>query len=89
MDNVETEGTQSSSSSTAGGPTSSRNTRWRPSKWIACAVANRERGMSTAEYAVGTIAACAFAALLFKVVSSPEVQEMLKSLIDRALKTTG
>ncbi|NBE99909.1 DUF4244 domain-containing protein [Nonomuraea sp. KC401] len=45
--------------------------------------------MSTAEYAVGTIAACAFAALLFKVVSSPEVQEMLSSLIDRALKTTG
>ncbi|MGW2213505.1 DUF4244 domain-containing protein [Nonomuraea sp. NPDC001684] len=34
-------------------------------------------------------AACAFAALLFKVVSSPEVQEMLKSLIDRALKMTG
>ncbi|GGS78199.1 hypothetical protein GCM10010176_021610 [Nonomuraea spiralis] len=68
---------------------SPRNTRWHLSKWITCAVANRERGMSTAEYAVGTIAACAFAALLFKVVSSPEVQEMLKSLIDRALKTTG
>ncbi|NUW33597.1 DUF4244 domain-containing protein [Nonomuraea sp. SMC257] len=43
--------------------------------------------MSTAEYAVGTIAACAFAALLFKVVSSPEVQQMLSALIDRALKT--
>ncbi|MFI9593464.1 DUF4244 domain-containing protein [Nonomuraea sp. NPDC052265] len=68
---------------------SSHNPRWHPSKWITCAVANRERGMSTAEYAVGTIAACAFAALLFKVVSSPEVQDMLKSLIDRALKTTG
>nr|WP_277750857.1 DUF4244 domain-containing protein [Nonomuraea polychroma] len=53
------------------------------------AAANRERGMSTAEYAVGTIAACAFAALLFKVVSSPEVQEMLSSLIDRALNTNG
>ncbi|WP_246149476.1 DUF4244 domain-containing protein [Nonomuraea turkmeniaca] len=45
--------------------------------------------MSTAEYAVGTIAACAFAALLFKVVSSPEVQEMLSSLIDQALNTNG
>ncbi|GAB2939649.1 hypothetical protein GCM10027203_46880 [Nonomuraea fastidiosa] len=43
--------------------------------------------MSTAEYAVGTIAACAFAALLFKVVSSSEVQEMLTSLINRALNT--
>ncbi|NRQ40213.1 DUF4244 domain-containing protein [Nonomuraea sp. NN258] len=58
-------------------------------KWIRCAAANRERGMSTAEYAVGTIAACAFAALLFKVVSSPEVQEMLTALIDRALKTNN
>lgn len=51
------------------------------------AVARPDQGMSTAEYAVGTIAACAFAALLFKVVSSPEVQEMLSSLIDRALNT--
>lgn len=45
-----------------------------------------ESGMSTAEYAVGTIAACAFAALLFKIVTSPEVQEMLTDLINRALK---
>lgn len=59
----------------------------RPSKWLHYATVNRERGMSTAEYAVGTIAACAFAALLFKVVSSPEVQEMLKTLVDRALNT--
>ncbi|MEO3798317.1 DUF4244 domain-containing protein [Nonomuraea sp. B10E15] len=63
--------------------------RWRSNRWLHHALANRERGMSTAEYAVGTIAACAFAALLFKVVSSSEVQEMLTSLIDRALKTTG
>ncbi|MBB5137642.1 hypothetical protein HNP84_007394 [Thermocatellispora tengchongensis] len=45
-----------------------------------------DRGMSTAEYAVGTIAACAFAGLLFKVVTSGEVQELLVGLIDRALK---
>lgn len=57
------------------------------SAWRHYATVNRERGMSTAEYAVGTIAACAFAALLFKVVSSTEVQEMLTSLIDRALNT--
>ncbi|MFI7132973.1 DUF4244 domain-containing protein [Nonomuraea sp. NPDC050153] len=59
----------------------------RANRWLHYATVNRERGMSTAEYAVGTIAACAFAALLFKVVSSPEVQEMLKALIDRALNT--
>ncbi|WP_406673771.1 DUF4244 domain-containing protein [Nonomuraea sp. N2-4H] len=56
-------------------------------QWLHYAAVNRERGMSTAEYAVGTIAACAFAALLFKVVSSSEVQEMLTSLINRALNT--
>ncbi|NUW44750.1 DUF4244 domain-containing protein [Nonomuraea rhodomycinica] len=64
-----------------------RRARRRLDEWVHHAVANGDRGMSTAEYAVGTIAACAFAALLFKVVSSPEVQEMLSSLIDRALKT--
>lgn len=48
-----------------------------------------ESGMSTAEYAVGTIAACAFAALLFKIVTSPEVQEMLSNLLNRALRLAG
>lgn len=67
----------------------SRSPRRRSNRWLRYAATNRERGMSTAEYAVGTIAACAFAALLFKVVSSPEVQEMLSSLIDRALNTNG
>nr|WP_281250101.1 DUF4244 domain-containing protein [Nonomuraea jiangxiensis] len=64
-------------------------TRRSAGRWLHYAAVNRERGMSTAEYAVGTIAACAFAALLFKVVSSTEVQEMLTSLIDRALKTNS
>ncbi|MFI6742138.1 DUF4244 domain-containing protein [Nonomuraea sp. NPDC050451] len=68
------------------GPTT-RPAPTRRNRWLHYATVNRERGMSTAEYAVGTIAACAFAALLFKVVSSPEVQEMLKALIDRALNT--
>ncbi|PZG08185.1 DUF4244 domain-containing protein [Nonomuraea aridisoli] len=62
-------------------------TRPRINKWLHYASVNRERGMSTAEYAVGTIAACAFAAILFKIVSSAEVQEMLTSLIERALNT--
>ncbi|WP_230465663.1 DUF4244 domain-containing protein [[Actinomadura] parvosata] len=61
--------------------------RPRTHKWLHYAASHRERGMSTAEYAVGTIAACAFAALLFKVVNSPEVLEMLTSLISRALNT--
>ncbi len=42
-------------------------------------------GMSTAEYAIGTIAACAFAALLYKVVTSGQVFDLLSGLVSRAL----
>jgi len=45
-----------------------------------------DRGMNTAEYAVGTLAAVAFAGILLKVLTSGEVQSALTSLIDRALK---
>ncbi|MEV4361555.1 DUF4244 domain-containing protein [Nonomuraea sp. NPDC049625] len=80
--------TQIGSSELAAAGLATRPAPTRANRWLHYATVNRERGMSTAEYAVGTIAACAFAALLFKVVSSPEVQEMLKALIDRALNTT-
>lgn len=43
-------------------------------------------GMSTAEYAVGTLAAVAFAGILLKVVTSGNVQAALTAIIDRALK---
>lgn len=48
-----------------------------------------DRGMSTAEYAVGTVAAAAFAGLLFKIVTSPEVRRMLLAIIQRALNLVG
>jgi len=63
--------------------------RWWFDRLARCAGHHRDRGMSTAEYAVGTIAACAFAALLFKIVSSAEVHAALSALIDRALKLAG
>jgi hypothetical protein len=44
-------------------------------------------GMSTAEYAVGTVAAVAFAGILLKVVTSPSVQAALTAIINRALKS--
>lgn len=47
-----------------------------------------DAGMSTAEYAVGTIAACAFAAVLYKVVTSGPVSEALQQLVERALDAT-
>ncbi|MEU0281847.1 MULTISPECIES: DUF4244 domain-containing protein [unclassified Streptomyces] len=47
--------------------------------------ARGDAGMTTSEYAVGTIAACALAAMLYKVVTSGPVVGALQSLIGRAL----
>lgn len=47
-----------------------------------------EDGMTTAEYAVGTLAACAFGAVLLKVVTSDGVAKLLADLIKRALSVT-
>ena len=44
-----------------------------------------DAGMTTAEYAVGTVAAVAFAAVLYKVVRSSAVQSALSSIISSAL----
>lgn len=44
-----------------------------------------DSGMTTAEYAVGTLAAVAFAGVLLKVLTSGPVQSALTSLIERAL----
>jgi hypothetical protein len=49
--------------------------------------ARGEAGMSTAEYAVGTVAACAFAAVLYRVVSGESIVSGLTDLIDSALAT--
>jgi hypothetical protein len=44
-----------------------------------------DAGMSTAEYAIGTVAACAFAAVLYKVITSTEVLSLLSGVVTRAL----
>jgi Protein of unknown function (DUF4244) len=41
-------------------------------------------GMTTAEYAVGTVAACGFAGTLIQLLGSDWVQDLLKSVIDNA-----
>jgi hypothetical protein len=45
-----------------------------------------DAGMNTAEYAVGTLAAVAFAGVLLKVLTSPSVQAALSAVLARALK---
>ncbi|WP_395295418.1 DUF4244 domain-containing protein [Kitasatospora hibisci] len=47
-----------------------------------------DAGMTTAEYAVGTLGACALAAGLYKVVTSAAVIGSLTDLLDRALHAT-
>lgn len=55
-------------------------------RWAACR-ARADAGMSTAEYAVGTIAAVAFAATLILVVKSGTVRSALEGIIASALST--
>lgn len=45
-----------------------------------------DAGMNTAEYAIGTLAAVAFAGVLLKVVTSAGVVKALTSVIEGALK---
>lgn len=47
-----------------------------------------ESGMSTVEYAVGTVAAAAFGALLYTVVTGDNVLTALTGIISRALDTS-
>ncbi|WP_416210104.1 DUF4244 domain-containing protein [Frankia sp. Cr1] len=41
--------------------------------------------MSTAEYAVGTVAAVGFAAVLYAVIHSPATRTLLANVVSRAL----
>jgi hypothetical protein len=44
-----------------------------------------DAGMSTVEYAIGTIAAAAFAAVLYKVVTGGAITTALTDLVQQAL----
>jgi len=46
-----------------------------------------ETGMSTVEYAIGTIAAAAFGAILYSVVTGDSIVGALTNIINRALNT--
>ncbi|GAA2537815.1 DUF4244 domain-containing protein [Mycolicibacterium diernhoferi] len=47
-----------------------------------------ESGMSTVEYAIGTIAAAAFGAILYTVVTGDSIVSALSKIISRALSTS-
>jgi hypothetical protein len=46
-----------------------------------------DSGMSTVEYAIGTIAAAAFGAILYTVVTGDSIVTALTNIITRALNT--
>ena len=46
----------------------------------------RDDGMTTVEYAVGTLAAVAFAGVLLRVLTSDTVQAALTGIVQRALQ---
>lgn len=54
--------------------------RRRPIQWAS------DAGMATAEYAIATLAACGFAALLLTILKSSEVRTLLFGIIKRALQ---
>ncbi|MBA2561011.1 MAG: DUF4244 domain-containing protein [Propionibacteriales bacterium] len=51
-----------------------------PARW-----ARDEGGMTTAEYAVGTVSACGFAGLLFKLLTSDVGQSLLGGIFDKII----
>ncbi|MFG3225310.1 DUF4244 domain-containing protein [Kitasatospora sp. NPDC048194] len=67
-----------------------RKSRW-AAGWARLAPRRRCRsdaGMTTAEYAVGTLGACAFAAGLYKVVTSATITGALTDMLERAFHAT-
>ena len=48
-----------------------------------------DAGMTTAEYAIGTLAACAFAGVLIKILTSTRVGGLLTGLIEKALSVAS
>lgn len=45
----------------------------------------KDDGMATAEYAVGTVAACGMAGVLYQVITSEAVTGLLSDLLEKAL----
>ena len=75
-------------------PRTSAGSRALALRALPCRVATRlhgddpEAGMSTAEYAVGTVAACGFGGVLYKVITSSQVLELMRGIIAKALKVS-
>lgn len=63
----------------------SRLARYRPV--LQRPMPSRDAGMTTAEYAVGTLAAVAFAVVLYRVVTSTAVADAVHNIVMSALNS--
>ena len=54
-------------------------------KRLIAVLRGQDCGMATAEYAVGTIAACGFAGVLYKILTSKGVEDVLVHVVKAAL----
>ncbi|MFF0489499.1 DUF4244 domain-containing protein [Nocardia sp. NPDC003482] len=63
-----------------------RSTLWKLRFRLIRALVDDE-GMSTVEYAIGTVAAAAFGAVLYTVVTGDSIVNALTKIIDKALNT--
>ena len=66
--------------------TAVRTAPFRAAVRLQTARATDDAGMTTAEYAVGTVAACGFGGILYKVITSGAVLELITGVISRAFK---
>ncbi|WP_129666648.1 DUF4244 domain-containing protein [Phytoactinopolyspora endophytica] len=48
-----------------------------------------EDGMTTAEYAVGTVAACGFGGVLYQILKSDSVRGMVENVLEQAFSVFG
>jgi len=46
----------------------------------------RDSGMVTAEYAIGTVAACGFGGVLYKLLTNQSILRLLADVIGKALR---
>lgn len=50
-------------------------------------VIKHDEGLTTAEYAIGTVAAAGLGGVLLKMLTSPQVRDLVWSVFQHALKT--
>ncbi|WP_418958323.1 DUF4244 domain-containing protein [Streptomyces tritici] len=66
-----------------------RDWKWSIRKWskrrLEALRRRQDRGMTTAEYAMGTIATAMFGTVLYKIVTSGPVSKALEAVIGKAL----